>query len=770
MNTSARILIVGNDALLLKVMQSVLESAGYETLVALSGREALQLVQMHQPDLVLLDVVLTDMDGFEVCRSIKADAGMTGTYVILLSGMRSDCDSQADWLDIGADGFITRPIANRELLARVQSILRSKATEQALRESEDKFKYFFEHSNVGKSITLPSGEIQVNQAFCNMLGYSQEELQRKKWQDITPNDDFKVTQREINALSSGEKETSRFRKRYIKKDGSIVWVDLNTSLRWDKDGKPLYFITTVIDITERVQAEKALRESEESYRQLFEAESDAIFLIDIQTGGILEANHAASEMYGYSHDELLSKKNSDLSAEPEETRKASQETSLSPDQIITIPLRWHCRKDGTPFPVEITARFFTRNGLNVHIAAIRDITNRHQSEQALKDLTLRQETLLAAIPDIIMEVDRNKVYTWANAAGVEFFGADVIGKEANSYFEGEQETYQTVRSLFNGDENTIYVESWQRRKDGQKRLLAWWCRTRKDDQGRVMGALSTARDITTTWQAQVEIRTLNIELEQRVEARTRQLHETQEQLLRQEKLAVLGQLAGGVGHELRNPLAVINNAVYYLKLVQPDADEKVKEYLGMIDKETHNAEKIITDLLDFARIKTVDRELITVIALVQSVLVRHPAPSAVRVTLNIPEGLPKIYVDPRQMEQVLGNLLVNAYQAIAATHFGGKAAPVSGMTEGGGVSICAHAQERMVVISVQDNGGGILPENMNKLFEPLFTTKAKGIGLGLAVSRKLVEANGGRIEVQSEPGKGATFIVYLPQKSQENLQ
>ena len=177
--------------------------------------------------------------------------------------------------------------------------------------------------------------------------------------------------------------------------------------------------------------------------------------------------------------------------------------------------------------------------------------------------------------------------------------------------------------------------------------------------GLLMGAVVTERK-----RAEEEIRRLNADLEQRVEARTRELREAQEQLVRHERLAVLGQLAGGVAHELRNPLTIINNAVYFLKLVQPDANEKIKEYLGLIDIETHTAEKIITDLLDFARIKSVDPEPVSVSELVQRVLERYPPTASVTVTQDFPPGLPKFFADPRQMEQVLGNLAVNACQAM----------------------------------------------------------------------------------------------------------
>jgi PAS domain S-box-containing protein len=377
---------------------------------------------------------------------------------------------------------------------------------------------------------------------------------------------------------------------------------------------------------------------------------------------------------------------------------------------------------------------------------VAQIVERKRAEEALRVLSTRQEALLASIPDILVEMNLDKKYTWANPAGFEFFGEDVIGKEAGSFIEGDQDFYREVQPLFDGDESTIYVESWQRRKDGQKRLLAWWCRTLKNDAGDVIGSLSSARDITEVSLAQEQVRRLNAELEQHVEARTHELRDAQEKLIRQEKLAVLGQLAGGVGHELRNPLGIINNAIYYLRLIQPDADDKIKEYLGIIETETRTADKIINDLLDFSRIKSVDREPIRIADLIKQTFTRFPAPDNVDVTVDQPEDLLTVKVDSHQMIQVLGNLVVNGCQA---------------MSKGGQLIVQVTKSGNDVSIAVKDKGVGIPPENMGKLFEPLFTTKPKGIGLGLAVSKKLVEANGGRIEVQSEVGKGATFTVYL---------
>lgn len=163
---------------------------------------------------------------------------------------------------------------------------------------------------------------------------------------------------------------------------------------------------------------------------------------------------------------------------------------------------------------------------------------RRAAQENIKTLAARQEALLSAIPDIIMEVDTNKIYTWANEPGKEFFGNDVVGKEAVFYFEGEQDTYVKTEPLFRGNEEVVYLESWQRRKDGEKRLLAWWCRVLKDEQGNVTGALSSARDITEQKLTEQEIIKLNEELELRVARRTAELTAKTAELQRVNKVFV----------------------------------------------------------------------------------------------------------------------------------------------------------------------------------------------------------------------------------------
>jgi signal transduction histidine kinase len=252
-----------------------------------------------------------------------------------------------------------------------------------------------------------------------------------------------------------------------------------------------------------------------------------------------------------------------------------------------------------------------------------------------------------------------------------------------------------------------------------------------------------------------EIEDSNRELGDRVATRTSELEtalgelrETQETLVRKEKLAMLGLLAGGVGHELRNPLGVMTNAVFYLGAVLKDAPAEIKDYLGILGTQIRLAEKIVGDLLDFARIKPPQLETVSIKQIVDDQLQRAGSLEGVTVKHEFPSDLPRVRVDRVQIGQVVLNLITNALQSM-----NGNAV----LTFRGG-----RTPDGLVRLDVTDTGSGITPEQMAKLFEPLFTTKARGIGLGLAVSRGLVQANGGTISAASSPGAGTTMSVSLP--------
>ncbi len=247
--------------------------------------------------------------------------------------------------------------------------------------------------------------------------------------------------------------------------------------------------------------------------------------------------------------------------------------------------------------------------------------------------------------------------------------------------------------------------------------------------------------------AELALKELTEKLEENVEKRTKELKDAREQLVRKEKLATLGQLAGSVGHELRNPLGIINNAHYYLKMVLSGTDEKTNEYLAIIENEIGNAERIVSDLLDFSRIKSLEKKPVKINDVINDIVSRLRITEHVTIQTEISEDLPLVLGDKQKLGQVFFNLVSNAVQS---------------MKNGGTIRIFAEKKDDMIEISVSDEGEGITEENRKKIFEPLFTTKSKGIGLGLAIARNMVEVHKGEIRVQSEIGIGSTFTICLP--------
>jgi signal transduction histidine kinase len=225
------------------------------------------------------------------------------------------------------------------------------------------------------------------------------------------------------------------------------------------------------------------------------------------------------------------------------------------------------------------------------------------------------------------------------------------------------------------------------------------------------------------------------------------LKDAQDKLVRGEKMALLGQLSGGVAHELRNPLGAIKNAAYFLKMALEKPDPEVHESIEIIGKEVAISEGIINSILSFARPKQPVMRKTDINDLIKEALSRITMPKNVAVSTEW-GALPTILADPDQLGQAFGNIIRNAVQA---------------MHEGGRLTIKTQAPDAgHIAVSVADTGAGIPEENIKKIFEPLFTTKAKGVGLGLALTKTLVEGHGGTIKAKSKVGKGSTFTVRLP--------
>ncbi len=251
----------------------------------------------------------------------------------------------------------------------------------------------------------------------------------------------------------------------------------------------------------------------------------------------------------------------------------------------------------------------------------------------------------------------------------------------------------------------------------------------------------------------------NLRLEHRVQQRTGELEqaskdllETQGQLGRSEKLAAIGQLAGSVAHDLRNPLGAIKNAVYYLRgklgsSEMAQSNPRIELFFNIVDQEILRSDSIITDLLTLGRADPPSFTPVDVAEAVDGALASVELRQTISVTKQFDPDLPKVQADEAHLHRVLTNLAGNAQDA---------------MPEGGELDVRVRLVDGFVEVSVGDTGAGISDEDLKRVFDPLFTTKAKGTGLGLAICQQIVWSHGGSISVESTQGEGAALIVRLP--------
>jgi PAS domain S-box-containing protein len=386
-----------------------------------------------------------------------------------------------------------------------------------------------------------------------------------------------------------------------------------------------------------------------------------------------------------------------------------------------------------------------------------DITERKRTEEALRESELRYRTLMEQIPAITYIADLDEAST------TQFVSPQIeemLGFKPDEWKDGHDVWFH---QLYPDDRERVLAEVAASHASGDPFMSEYrmisrdgaviWMRDEaiivRDEYGNPIHLHGVMFDITERKRIEEKLKQYSERLKEMVEERTKELQDAQEQLVRREKLAVLGQLAGGLGHELRNPLGAIKNAVYLLNMILEEPEAEVKESLEIIEKEVGISERVISSLLDFARPKPSTRVKVDINEIVQATLSHVPVPENVEVVSRLDKTLPTtILGDPDQLTQAFGNLILNAIQA---------------MPEGGRLVVKSDVTgPNQVTMTFADTGVGIPQEKMKKIFEPLFTTKAKGIGLGLALAKLLIEAHGGTIEVKSEVDKGTTFTVSLP--------
>jgi PAS domain S-box-containing protein len=499
MNTQGTILVVDDSPANLKLLVDTLTAEGYQVLPADSGEFALAAVAARPPELILLDIRMPGLNGFEVCRRLKARAESRDIPILFISAFGESAE-RVEGLKLGAVDFISKPFQREELLARVQTHLelqrlRVQLEQQAAdlrRVNEQLQTELAERHRSAAALVALNQEMQTSRSASvnlmddavearNRLETANQELRsemaerQRAENELARNFEAQAALYALLRLSTEDRTTTEFLDRAL---------DLVLSLKWlALESKGAIFLADEARKTLHLQVHKGFSK-------------DLLAICStIPFGRCLCGRAAITRAIQF--------------ADHVDERHDMRYEGILPHGHYCVPI---LSDDHVLGVINLyVEEGHTRNSreegfLEAVASTLAGAIERKRAQQALLALSSRQEAILAAVPDIIMEVDNHKVYTWANEAGLAFFGDDVIGKEAACYFAGEQTTYQTVQPLFNGYQNVIYVESWQRRKDGEKRLLAWWCRGLKDESGNVTGALSSGRDITEQKQAAEALR------------------------------------------------------------------------------------------------------------------------------------------------------------------------------------------------------------------------------------------------------------------------
>jgi two-component system cell cycle sensor histidine kinase/response regulator CckA len=527
--------------------------------------------------------------------------------------------------------------------------------------------------------------------------------------------------------------------------GPFVQDTLNESLLLLQTFVAVLAVTTLAMaavLTERRHANEALRESEERYRSLFEANPQPVWVHDRQTLAFLAVNAAAVDHYGYSRDEFLALTLGDI--RPPEELTLLQENRSRPAATPESSGVWkHRRKDGTVLDVEICSHELLFDGRRARLVLANDVTARRQVEAARARLI----AILEATPDLVAISQVEGPASYLNAAGRRLLG--IGSEEVVSLAEHRPEWAQKL-ILEQAIPTALRVGAWSGETElfnraGEEIPVSQVLIAHKGPAGAVEFLSTIARDI-------------------------RGQKHLEGQLRQAQKMEAVGRLAGGVAHDFNNLLTVIlGYSEVVLSGLSPDAP--LRDVMEQIRMAGQRAARLTRQLLAFSRKQVLQPIVLDLNALLGDLekmlgrvigedidLVVRPAP-----------GLWRVKADAGQMEQVLMNLVVNARDAMPQ---GGRLTLETANAELDDTYVHAHAEAHAgehVLVSVSDTGCGMDSVTKAQVFEPFFTTKGlgQGTGLGLSTVYGIVKQSGGHIEVYSELAKGTTFKVYLPRVEAE---
>jgi PAS domain S-box-containing protein len=600
----------------------------------------------------------------------------------------------------------------------------------------------------------------ISPSVYQLRGYTAEEVMKQSMLEVlTPESARLVIEDMQRSLNTGIISSNYYELEQPCKDGSTVWTEVTFTILRDTRGNPSSVLGVSRDINERKKTERDLKESEEKFRKAFETSPDACYIGTLEDGFIIDVNDAFSHTWGYSKEECLGKTSLQLGlyakGPPDRQRMLSELRSKGHFSNLEFD---GIRKNGQVFPILFSGTILELGGKKLIYGILRDITEPKKAEDAIVQEYNKFKSVTEAIGAGLAIINKDYHVLWANDFIKQYKG-DVIGKLCYATLNSLDSPCLDcgVAKIFAGKTTFDSHEYCSTSVDGKPYWVEIVATPITDGHGNITSAVEIAIDITERKKAEDQrkvlerkVRNYSEHLKCMVDLRTAQLKDANERLVKSERFSAIGELAGMIGHDLRNPLAGIKNATYYLKKKGTTISEaQTQEMIEIIDKSIDHSDKIINDLLDYSREMHLELTKYSAYALVAETLEMIKVPDRIKIVNSVQQDN-WIWVNEDKMRRVFINLVKNAIDA---------------MPEKGTLEIYSCPRNDWVEIVFADSGVGIPEEIMQKLFTPLFTTKAQGMGFGLAICKRIIEAHGGTIKVKSKVNKGTTFIIRLPPKS-----
>ncbi|MGQ0597507.1 response regulator [Aquabacterium sp.] len=782
------ILVVDDTAASLKLLQSVLGGAGYRVRLATDGEMALLSAKMHPPAMILLDVKMPGMDGFEVCRRLKEDEATRSVPIIFLSSLGDERDKVKAFQSGGVD-YISKPIQAEEVLARVrthlalrhalselkarnaelevardtleETVRRRSAelelTNRRLREQID------EHVLAVKALKESEARLNVSQRLSKVGGWEYDAASHKwlwtqelyRIHEIPVDSRLDLLQESLKCFRENDRQTVLDAIRgaracdlefpFTTSLGKPLWVRL-TAEPACTEGVLVGGTGTLMDITERKQAEDALRASEEKYRSLIQKLQTAVVVHTADTR-IVTCNSAAQLLLGLSEDHLLGK----TSADPDWHFFREDGTVMPVDEYpvnrvlatgravksLMVGVRRLGKSDDVWVVANANPVFGSDGAIDEIIVTFIDVTERLRDQEKIRHLASIVESSDDAIIGKTLD---ETVISW-NRGAERIYGytsTEMVGRSLSVLVpDDKHDEFVDIMERVKRGEAVEHLETTRLRKGTQRINVALTISPMKDASGRVVGASTIARDITERRQSEAE-------------REARRVAEAASQ--------AKSEFLANMSHEIRTPMNAILGMSYLA--LRSGLNPQQYNYVQKVHRSAESLLAIINDILDFSKVESghldlehISFELGDVMDSLATLLGMKAEEKGLELVFDLPTGLPSALMgDPTRLGQVLINLGNNAVK----------------FTERGEIVVSVSVLSRdscsvRLRFEVRDTGIGMTPEEQKRLFKPFSQADAStsrrygGTGLGLAICRHLVRMMDGEIGVESIPGHGSRF-------------